>query len=265
MRVVFLVVGAEKAEILRAVLRRKADPPYPAQLVQPRDQGKNFFWLIKPQRHCSGLPIQPGGAQGKPAATSRGETGETAMILAGDIGGTKCNLALYEISRWVPPQIVDHRYESREFPAFDRDLEISFRNQSGNKAAGAHAIQPRVLASRGRSSTGASRPRICPGSSMPPRSHATRHRHVVLLNDLEATAHSCRMCPHRRFSLSTRHPFPAIHAGPDRGGNRLGEAILFWDGERMCGEHRGRARGFCSAHGTGNRVAALHEKAATNL
>jgi len=43
MRVVFLVVGPEKAEILREVLQGKADPPYPAQLVQPRHHGIKTF------------------------------------------------------------------------------------------------------------------------------------------------------------------------------------------------------------------------------
>src|SRR5712671_6419401 len=43
LRVVFLVIGAEKAEILRAVLLGKADPPYPAQMVQPRDDGSKLF------------------------------------------------------------------------------------------------------------------------------------------------------------------------------------------------------------------------------
>ena len=42
-RVVFLVVGAEKAETLRAVLLEKTDPPYPAQLVQPRNGVKLFM------------------------------------------------------------------------------------------------------------------------------------------------------------------------------------------------------------------------------
>jgi 6-phosphogluconolactonase len=43
LRVIFLVVGSEKAEILRAVLEEKADPPYPTQLVQPRDDGLKLF------------------------------------------------------------------------------------------------------------------------------------------------------------------------------------------------------------------------------
>jgi 6-phosphogluconolactonase len=47
MRVGFLVVGPEKAEILRAVLEDKADPPYPAQLVQPRHRGIKLFLVDK--------------------------------------------------------------------------------------------------------------------------------------------------------------------------------------------------------------------------
>jgi 6-phosphogluconolactonase len=43
MRVVFLVVGSDKAEMLRAVIEGKADPPYPAQQVQPRDYGLKLF------------------------------------------------------------------------------------------------------------------------------------------------------------------------------------------------------------------------------
>ena len=43
LRVVFIVVGAEKAESLRTVLLGKADPPLPAQMVQPRDDGAKLF------------------------------------------------------------------------------------------------------------------------------------------------------------------------------------------------------------------------------
>jgi 6-phosphogluconolactonase len=46
--VVFLVVGAEKAAILHAVLQTKAEPPYPTQLVQPRDNGTKLFLIDDP-------------------------------------------------------------------------------------------------------------------------------------------------------------------------------------------------------------------------
>ncbi len=41
-RVQFLVVGSEKAAMLRTVLEEKVDPPLPAQLVRPRD-GQRLF------------------------------------------------------------------------------------------------------------------------------------------------------------------------------------------------------------------------------
>jgi len=71
-RIVFLVVGSEKAEILHAVLQGKSDPPYPAQLVQPRDLGQKLFLvdkaaaaMLKPAESVKATP------QGKPAGTTR--------------------------------------------------------------------------------------------------------------------------------------------------------------------------------------------------
>ena len=76
MRVVFLVVGSEKAEILRAVLETKPDPPYPAQLVLPRHNGEKFFLadepaaaLLTPASHQKSAP------QTKSAGTTRGRRG----------------------------------------------------------------------------------------------------------------------------------------------------------------------------------------------
>jgi len=43
MRVLFLVVGPDKADILQRVLEGNADPPYPSQLVRPRDGTRHFI------------------------------------------------------------------------------------------------------------------------------------------------------------------------------------------------------------------------------
>ncbi len=75
-RVVFLVVGSEKAEILHAVLEGKSDPPYPAQLVQPRDLGLKIFLVDR----AAAAKLTPAGSttkaapQAKPAGTVRGKT-----------------------------------------------------------------------------------------------------------------------------------------------------------------------------------------------
>ncbi len=78
LRVVFLVVGSEKAEILRAVLDGKSDPPYPAQLVQPRDFGLKLFLVDK----AAAALLAPAGSakaapQGKPAGTTPGRPGRS--------------------------------------------------------------------------------------------------------------------------------------------------------------------------------------------
>jgi 6-phosphogluconolactonase len=76
-RVLFLVVGAEKAEILRVVLEGKADPPLPAQMVQPREGLRLFLVdeaavaLLAPP-----APDRPASAKFKPAGTSRGRPGK---------------------------------------------------------------------------------------------------------------------------------------------------------------------------------------------
>ena len=77
LRVVFLVVGSEKAEILRAVLDGKADPPYPAQMVQPRDNGLKLFLVDRGGcALCSKRPLRSLLSRTrKPAGTTRGKPG----------------------------------------------------------------------------------------------------------------------------------------------------------------------------------------------
>jgi 6-phosphogluconolactonase len=79
MRVVFLVVGSEKAEILHTVLQEKCEPPLPAQLVQPRNLGMKLFLVDK----AAAALLVPGALpenaalQQKPAGTTRGRLGKS--------------------------------------------------------------------------------------------------------------------------------------------------------------------------------------------
>ena len=79
LRVVFLVVGREKAEILRAVLQERPDPPYPTQLVQPRADGLKLFLVDQ----AAAALLDPDASQksvphGKTAGTTRGKLGRDA-------------------------------------------------------------------------------------------------------------------------------------------------------------------------------------------
>jgi 6-phosphogluconolactonase len=78
LRVVFLVVGSEKAQILHSVLQEKSDPPYPAQLVQPREPGTKVF-LVDKAAAALLTPASPDKAtpQGKHAGTTRGRPGKS--------------------------------------------------------------------------------------------------------------------------------------------------------------------------------------------
>lgn len=76
-RVVFLVVGPEKAQILHSVLQEKVDPPYPSQLVQPKHGGIKLFLIDK----AAAALLKPDGSAkaepaAKPAATSHGKPGK---------------------------------------------------------------------------------------------------------------------------------------------------------------------------------------------
>jgi 6-phosphogluconolactonase len=77
-RVVFLVVGTEKAVILHTVLRGKSDPPLPAQLVQPRGRGIKLFLVDKAAAalltgHTAGRVATPA----KPAGITGGKPGRS--------------------------------------------------------------------------------------------------------------------------------------------------------------------------------------------
>ncbi len=77
-RVVFLVVGSEKAQILRAVLEGKADPPYPAQLVQPRHRGLKIFLVDKAAAALLTTPAEEQSEPpAKPAGVVRGKPGKS--------------------------------------------------------------------------------------------------------------------------------------------------------------------------------------------
>ena len=79
LRVVFLVVGREKAEILHAVLQERPDPAYPTQLVQPRADGLKLFLVDQ----AAAALLDPDASQksvphGKTAGTTRGKLGRDA-------------------------------------------------------------------------------------------------------------------------------------------------------------------------------------------
>lgn len=157
------------------------------------------------------------------------------MILAGDIGGTKCNLALYEIQGKSHQKIIDHRYESGEFPTFDEMIsKFLSETRAETKGAGKHYIEAAgfgvagpVIDHRVKATNLpwiVDRARLASQLGTP---------HVVLLNDLEATAHSLAlMAPSELSTLNRGVTSPQSTQALLAAGTGLGEATLFWDGKR---------------------------------
>lgn len=155
------------------------------------------------------------------------------MILAGDVGGTKCNLALFEIDEASRRKVFDHRYESREFLLFDQIIS-TFLADARNvlKEAGSRGIEAAGFGVAGpvidRRVKATNLPWVVDAAALAAQLNT---HHVVLLNDLEATGHSlAHLAPSELSTLNRGAEAPRATRALLAAGTGLGEAILFWDG-----------------------------------
>lgn len=150
------------------------------------------------------------------------------MILAGDIGGTKTNLALFEFEGGSVKLQTKHQFASREFSSLEEVITEFEKHTSKVAIDGAcFGIAGPLIDGR------------CQTTNLPwdvttvgLQKHLNTEK-VRLLNDLEATAYGMLYLGEEEFV--TLNP-----AGKGRNANRaviaagtgLGEAMLFWDGRQ---------------------------------
>src|SRR5437764_6780404 len=104
------------------------------------------------------------------------------MILAGDIGGTKSHLALFSEAPDGLIFVREELFQSSQFGSIE-DLVTSFVGQQGELAAVAFGIPGPVVEGRARATN-------LPWEVDSVKLRAVLHiDHVLLLNDLEATAY----------------------------------------------------------------------------
>lgn len=157
------------------------------------------------------------------------------MILAGDIGGTKSNLALFERLADGHRKIAHERYASHEFPSFehlldkflaDAKTQISGAAWRPIEAAGFGVAGP-VLDHRVKATN---LPWVVDGASLAAQL-ATRE--IVLLNDLEATGYGLeRLAPSEVSALNPGTYVPRAARALIAAGTGLGEAYLYSTGGR---------------------------------
>jgi glucokinase len=149
------------------------------------------------------------------------------MILAGDVGGTKVHLALYNFVGGRLAKVRDHKFPAHEFATLD-DVVKAFQAQGKD--------EPEVVAA----CFG------CPGPVRDGRLKLTNLpwtldardlqkslgiEHIFLINDLEANGYGIpELAPESLYTLHEGDSKAVGHRGLVSAGTGLGEALLIWNG-----------------------------------
>jgi len=154
------------------------------------------------------------------------------VILAGDVGGTKCNLALFAEKKGKLTTVFKQRFASKEFASFDLIVK-EFSRQ-----AAAHLKNDKIIAA----GFGVAGPVIdnhVRATNLPwvvdarilAQEVATDK--IVLMNDLGATGHSIEhLEPSEFVVLNPGKPEPGGTRALIAAGTGLGQSFLVWDGAR---------------------------------
>lgn len=147
------------------------------------------------------------------------------MILAGDIGATKCNVALFEKRAGGLIRGVQRRFLAREYTSLEQILDEFLGESREGPTAAAFGVAGPVVDNQVRFTN---RPWSVDGNSLAAHLRLPR---VVLYNDLEATGYGLpALAPADLFPLNPGTPVPTSNQFVLAAGTGLGEAILFWDG-----------------------------------
>jgi len=156
------------------------------------------------------------------------------VILAGDVGGTKCNLALFDTRQGTLRRVAHCRFPSKDYPHFEeivseftRHITESIPESAGKIVAAGFGVAGPVVNQTVRATN---LPWLVDAASL---ERLLGVEHVLLLNDLQATAYSLAVLrPDELYVLNEGTPDSTAAKALIAAGTGLGEAILFWDGDR---------------------------------
>ena len=153
------------------------------------------------------------------------------MILAGDVGGTKVDLALCKFDRGQLLTVHDHKYHAREFPGLVQVVE-SFLDECKQTLGKPVDVGAACFGVPGPVRHGRLKltnlPWILDSSQL---ASDLKIQHVFLINDLEANGYGIgELTPEQILVLSKGDPAAEGNRGLIAAGTGLGEAILVWNG-----------------------------------
>ena len=149
------------------------------------------------------------------------------MILAGDIGGTKCNLAVFEVERGALALRAEQKYSSREHSNLEEIIRLFLGKHKFEHTHACFGIAGPVK--NGRSLLTNLRWTI--DAQAVAKEFALEK--VSLLNDLQANAHGIAALPPEDFFILNKGE--AVSDGNQciiAAGTGLGEAGIIWNGNR---------------------------------
>ncbi len=150
----------------------------------------------------------------------------SSMLLAGDVGGTKTRLALYELKGDQFSIKAEAKYSSQSAPDLESLIEQFLKEHPAKLTGGCIGIAGPVLDGR------------CVATNLPwvvdekVIQKKLSLDYFSLINDLQATAYGVMVLPDESFAWLTQGE--AVHQAPKAvvaAGTGLGEAVLVWHGE----------------------------------
>jgi glucokinase len=177
------------------------------------------------------------------------------MILAGDVGGTKVHLALYNFANGRLQPVRDEKFPAHNFDSLDAVVQKFISNGAEKKedvVGGCFGCPGPVRDGRLKLTN---LPWILDERDL---EHSLGIPNISLINDLEANGYGIpELAPQAIFTLHNGDPEAYGHAGLIAAGTGLGEALLIWDGKK----HRPipSEGGHCDFAARSNREIALLE------
>jgi glucokinase len=149
------------------------------------------------------------------------------MILAGDVGGTKVDLALYAFERRELVHVRDERYPAHEFNGLEEIIRRFLSESSTPEITAACFGVPGPV--RGGRLRLTNLPWVLDSRELSANLNIT---HLFLINDLEANGYGIpELTPEQIFTLNQGDPSTVGNRALVSAGTGLGEGILVWNGK----------------------------------
>ena len=145
------------------------------------------------------------------------------MILAGDLGGTKANLGLFDIKAGKLVRVADRRYATQQHSGLE-EIASDFLNGAGAKiTAASFGIAGPVVNNRVQATNF---PWVVDGASVATHLHLN---HVRLVNDVEAAAYPSQLVPASVATCSNWALMASLSVVP----YLLTRAVLIWAADML--------------------------------